>query len=43
MYVIMLQYFGQAREALTKLGYTLTRLVDVQQEGCKYEGARIKH
>ena len=32
----------QAREALTKLGYTLTRLVDVQQEGCKYEGARIK-
>lgn len=32
----------EARNALTQLGYTLSRLMNVTQIGCKYEGARIK-
>ena len=33
----------EARAALVKLGYTLSRLLDVKQDGCKYEGAIIKN
>ena len=32
----------EARKKLVELGYTLSRLLNVTQEGCKYEGARIK-
>jgi lipocalin len=31
-----------ARDSLVKLGYTLSQLVDVEQEGCRYESATIK-
>ena len=31
-----------ARKALVNLGFTLQRLMDVEQDGCKYEGALIK-
>ena len=33
---------GSKRKKLVELGYTLSRLLNVTQEGCKYEGARIK-
>jgi len=32
----------EARKKLVELGYTLSRLLNVTQEGCKYEGACIK-
>ena len=34
---------SEARIALKKLGYSLSRLLDVKQDGCKYDGARIKN
>jgi hypothetical protein len=37
------QAVANARDSLIKMGYTLSRLLNVTQEGCKYEGARIKN
>ena len=31
-----------ARQALVDLGYTTSQLLDVPQDGCKYEGAFLK-
>lgn len=31
-----------ARQALVDLGYTLSQLINVPQEGCLYEGALLK-
>lgn len=35
-------YLASARQQLVDLGYTLQRLKDVTQAGCKYDGALIK-
>jgi len=32
----------EARQALTDLGYTLSQLLPVNQDGCKYEGVALK-